>query len=352
MIIVTGAAGFIGSHVANFYKEQQRLLLVDKPAFFRERGYVKLDAPSPMDYARDVFPEERQKVIDMEYFPKVLEKLRAVPTPDEKDKTKILIPAGDKIECVIHLGACTDTGETNWEYLQRVNIDYSKTIWNWCVREQVPLIYASSAATYGNGDEGFSDLHEIAPKLKPLNLYGKSKQDFDLWVLDEVKAGRTPPNWYGLKFFNVYGPHEEHKGRMASAVLHSYKQVRDVETVTLFRSHKPGIKDGEQRRDFIFVNDLVNIIDFLRTKLPASGIYNCGTGASRTFLDLANALFSSVNKKPLIAWVDTPEKYRAAYQYYTQAEIERLRHLGFDKAFTSLEEGVRQYIEFLQKPTA
>lgn len=347
MIIVTGAAGFIGSHVANFYKEKHRLLLVDKPDFFRQRNYVKIDTPQPMDFASGRLPEERQKVIDLDYFPKVLNKI----THAEENP---LVPTGDKIDCVIHLGACTDTGETNWEYLKQINIEYSQTIWNWCTREKVPLIYASSGATYGNGEEGFSDHHEIAPRLKPLNLYGQSKQDFDLWVLNEVKAGRAPPNWHGLKFFNVYGPHEGHKGRMASSVLHSYRQVRDTGSCTLFRSHKEGIKDGEQRRDFIHVEDIVGIIEFLRLEKPTSGLFNCGTGEARTFLDMAYALFAAVDKKPKIEWMDTPERYRKAYQYFTQAEMERLRYLGFKRPFISLEEGVKKYTAWLEdndKPT-
>jgi ADP-L-glycero-D-manno-heptose 6-epimerase len=348
MIIVTGAAGFIGSHVANFYKAKQRLLLVDKPDFFRERKYVSIDQPQAMDFAADRIPEERQKIVDLEYFPKVLNKI----TADEKNP---LVPEGDRIECVIHLGACTDTGETNWDYLTKNNIEYSQTIWNWCVREKIPLIYASSGATYGDGHEGFSDHHEIAPRLKPLNLYGQSKQDFDLWALDQAKAGNAPPHWHGLKFFNVYGPHEAHKGRMASSVLHSYRQVRDGGACTLFRSHKEGIKDGEQRRDFIHVEDIVGIIEFLRLEKPMSGLFNCGTGQARTFLDMAHALFDAVEKPVKIDWMDTPERYRKAYQYFTQAEMERLRYLGFKRPFISLEEGIKKYTAWLKdndKPSA
>lgn len=349
MIIITGAAGFIGSHVANFYKKNNRVLLVDKPQFFRDRGYVDLSLPQPMDYAKDIFPEEI-KVIDYEYFPKVLQKLRANPKADDKE-SQVFVPPGEKIECVIHLGACTDTGETNWEFLKRVNIEHSQAIWEWCTRESVPLIFASSAATYGNGDQGFSDHHQIIPSLKPMNLYGQSKQDFDIWALEEARAGRTPPHWHGLKFFNVYGPHEEHKGRMASSILHSFKQVKETEKCKLFRSHKEGIKDGEQRRDFIFVDDLVAIIDFLKSKKPASGIYNCGTGEARTFLDMTKSLFASMGKKQNIEWIDTPEKYRAAYQYFTQAETERLRHIGFSQDFTSLETGVEKYVNWLNQKT-
>lgn len=352
MIILTGAAGFIGSHLAEKLKAH-RLLLVDNPGHFRARGYFQPQAPEAMDFATDRMPEERHKVVDRAYFPKVLGKLKAAtPTSAAAEKTPnaALVPPGEKIEWVIHIGACTDTGETDKNYLDQWNVDYTKSIWEWCAREGVPLIYASSAATYGNGSAGFSDEHKRIPELAPLNPYGQSKQDFDLWALDQVKAGeKTPPHWYGLKFFNVYGPQEGHKGRMASAVLHSYRSIIKTGRCPLFRSHNPSVRDGEQSRDFIHVDDIVTICEFLREKKPASGIYNCGTGRARTFLDLIKALYASLGQAPQIDWMDTPEKYRKAYQYFTQAEMQKLTAAGFDHSYLSLEEGVARYVAWLQE---
>lgn len=348
MIIVTGAAGFIGSHVAEHYKEQN-LLLVDHPPYFRERGYFQGEDLTLWDWAlgKDQKPE-RHKIVDREYFPKVLGALAPeAPKGNPQAKEHVLIPSGDKIDLVIHLGACTDTAETRKDYLAKWNVDYTKAIWNWCVKHRVPLVYASSGATYGNGTQGFSDSWETALKLEPMNAYGQSKQDFDLWAYEEMKAGRTPPHWYGLKFFNVYGPREAHKGPMASAVLHAYRHIQRTGHCRLFRSHHPKVKDGEQSRDFIHVDDIVKLVDFVAKKKPASGLYNCGTGKARTFYAMMEAIFASLGKKMQVEWIDTPEQYRKAYQYFTEADMAHMREAGYREEFLSLEDGVAQYVSWL-----
>ena len=352
MIIVTGAAGFIGSHVAKHFGDKARLLLVDKPEHFRTRRYFLADELSFKDWATgQESKEQRHKVIDREYFPKILQAVKAqAPASNAKAKEHVLIPAGEKVELVIHLGACTNTAEFRKDFLQEWNVDYSKTIWSWCSENKVPLIYASSGATYGNGEEGFSDSHEDSLHLKPMNPYGQSKQDFDLWVLDEIKAGKpTPPKWYGLKFFNVYGSQEGHKGSMASAVLHSFRHIQRTGSCKLFRSHNPKVKDGEQSRDFIHVSDIVSIIDFLAEKLPASGLYNNGTGKARTFYAMMEALFNALSKPIQVEWMETPEQYRKAYQYFTEARMEKLASVGYKKPFLSLEDGVANYVAWLLK---
>lgn len=352
MIIVTGAAGFIGSHVAKHFDNGNRLLLVDDPKHFRDRKLLALDEIGLFDWAHGQEDREtRHKILDRAYFPKILKAIRAVaPASDPKAKEHVLLPAGEKIELVIHLGACTNTAEFRKDFLQEWNVDYSKAIWNWCAENKVPLIYASSGATYGNGDEGFSDSHEAALTLHPMNPYGQSKQDFDLWVLNEIKQGKaTPPHWYGLKFFNVYGPHESHKGSMASAVLHSFRHIQRTGSCKLFRSANPKVKDGEQSRDFIHVSDIVSIIDFMAKKLPASGLYNNGTGKARTFYSMMEALFHSLDKPLQVEWMETPEQYRKAYQYFTEAEMGKLASVGYNKPFLSLEQGVAEYVAWLLK---
>ena len=348
MIIVTGAAGFIGSHVVDALGEKHRLILVDTPAFFRERAYNDLDH-TLWDWATGQdHRETRHKVIDSAYFLKVLSALRPeAPVNEPKAKERVLLPPGEKIEAIVHLGACTDTAETREDYLDQWNTEYTKSIWNWCVQHKVPLVYASSGATYGNGEEGFSDSWETALRLKPLNPYGQSKQDFDVWAHAEMKAGRTPPNWYGLKFFNVYGPREGHKGPMASAVLHSYRHILRTGTCRLFRSHNPAVKDGEQSRDFIHVQDIVKLTQFMLEKRPASGLYNCGTGKARTFYAMMEALFASLKLPMAIDWVDTPPQFRKAYQYFTEADMSHTLGAGYPAEFLSLEEGVASYVKWL-----
>lgn len=349
MIILTGAAGFIGSHVAAQLERLHSLLLVDKPDHFRDRPYLNLDEADLNDWAHgQEIKSGRHKIVDRTYFPKVLHAIHAqAPAGNPQAKEHVLIPHGQKVDWVIHLGACTNTGEMRKDFLDEWNVEYSKKIWNWCVKNQVPLIYASSGATYGNGEHGFSDSWETAEKLQPMNPYGQSKQDFDLWVREEAKAGRTPPHWYGLKFFNVYGPQESHKGRMASAVLHSFRQIQRTGSCQLFKSHNPKVKDGEQSRDFIHVHDIVALIDFFMAKKPASALYNCGTGEARTFRDLVETIFASLGKQPQIEWMETPQQFRKAYQYFTQAEMGHVKQAGYNAKFICLEDGVKQYVDWL-----
>ncbi len=246
-----------------------------------------------------------------------------------------------EVEQVIHLGARTDTTEFDKKVFDVLNVAYSQQIWKRCADHQIPLIYASSAATYGAGEFGYNDCHEIVEKLRPLNPYGVSKNEFDKWALKQEKQ---PPFWAGLKFFNVYGPNEYHKGRMASVIFHAFNQIGETGKVRLFRSHRPDFKDGEQLRDFVYVKDLAEVISFLMDKKPASGLYNLGTGRARTFLDLAKATFAALDKEPVIEFIDTPEDIRDKYQYFTEARMEKLRKAGYDKPFTSLEEGVDDYV--------
>jgi ADP-L-glycero-D-manno-heptose 6-epimerase len=353
MIIITGSAGFIGSHVADHFAQKHgaRLLLVDDPAAFRERGYFDAGSATLSDWAtgREDKPA-RHKIVDRAYFPQVLEKIGPAHVPGDKQaKENVLIPEGERIEGVIHLGACTDTAERRKDYLDQWNVEYTKTIWRWCARHGVPLVYASSGATYGGGENGFSDSWETALRLQPLNPYGQSKQDFDVWAHEEWKAGRTPPRWYGLKFFNVYGPREAHKGPMASAVLHAYRHIVRNGTCRLFKSHHSNVKDGEQSRDFIHVDDIVSLVDHFYAGQPESGLYNCGTGKARTFLSLMEAIFRALDRPFKVEWIDTPEQYRAAYQYFTEADMKRTLATGYAKPFLALEEGVAAYVRWLEK---
>jgi ADP-L-glycero-D-manno-heptose 6-epimerase len=246
-----------------------------------------------------------------------------------------------EVESVIHLGARTDTTEFDKKVFDILNVEYSQQVWERCTEYQIPLIYASSAATYGAGELGYDDRHDVVEKLRPLNPYGISKNEFDKWVLKQEKQ---PPFWAGLKFFNVYGPNEYHKGRMASVIFHAFHQIKTNGKVRLFRSHRPDFKDGEQLRDFVYVKDLTDVILFLMRRPPASGLYNLGTGRARTFLDLAKAVFAAMEKEPDIEFIDTPEDIRDKYQYFTEAKMEKLRNAGYDQPFTSLENGVNDYV--------
>ncbi len=246
-----------------------------------------------------------------------------------------------EIEQVIHLGARTDTTEFDVNIFNILNLEYSKQIWIRCAQYNIPLIYASSAATYGAGEFGYDDNHEVVEKLQPLNAYGNSKNDFDKWMLRQEKQ---PPFWAGLKFFNVYGPNEYHKGRMASVIFHAFHQIGETGKVRLFRSHRPDFKDGEQLRDFVYVKDLSDVIWFLMNNRTVSGLYNLGTGKARTFLDLAKATFAAMDKEPVIEFIDTPEDIRDKYQYFTEANMKKLRTAGYGKPFTSLETGVNDYV--------
>jgi ADP-L-glycero-D-manno-heptose 6-epimerase len=322
MIVVTGAAGFIGSNLAHrLAADGAELLLVDHrltPA--KAANFVGLRSFQFVEHDR------------------FLELLRERTTP---------------YDAIFHLGACSSTTETDADYLERNNVGYSQALWNWCSAHGTPLVYASSAATYGDGSRGFDD-HTPPEELTPLNLYGKSKNDFDRWLLSEIAAGRPqPPGWAGLKFFNVYGPRERHKVGMASVVWQAYRQIEAggadmMGTVKLFRSTDPAYPDGGQRRDFVFVEDCVDHMLWLWRNPAASGIYNSGTGTARTFLDLAKAVFAALGREPRIEFVDMPAGLAKQYQNYTQAAMTKLRGAGFAQPATTLEQGVARYVEFLR----
>jgi ADP-L-glycero-D-manno-heptose 6-epimerase len=246
------------------------------------------------------------------------------------------------VKGVYHLGARTDTTEMDYEVHRLLNLEYSKKIWKFCVMQNIPLVYASSAATYGAGEFGYKDDESLAELLVPLNPYGVSKNEFDKWAIQQAQH---PPFWAGLKFFNVYGPNEYHKGRMASVIFHAFNAIKATGKVKLFRSHNPDYKDGEQIRDFIYVQDVVQICHWLMEKQPSSGIYNTGTGKARTFKDLAKAIFTTLRIEENIEYVDTPIDIRDKYQYFTQANMSKLLLAGYDKQFYTLEDGVATYVK-------
>jgi ADP-L-glycero-D-manno-heptose 6-epimerase len=256
-----------------------------------------------------------------------------------------LMNHGKEIDCIYHLGAITDTTVMDRNLFDEYNVGASIFIWNLCVEFKIPLIYASSAATYGDGEEGFDDEKDII-KLQPLNPYGWSKQQIDVWVETQEKQ---PPFWAGLKFFNVYGYGEVHKGKMASVALQMYHQLKKEHFayIKLFKSHRPDYNDGEQKRDFIYVNDVVDVCIWLAENKPFSGIYNLGTGKARSFNDLAKAVFKSLGESEFIMYIDTPKSIRDKYQYFTEAKIQKLRLTGYDKKFHELEEGIQDYINQL-----
>ncbi|TMI86193.1 MAG: ADP-glyceromanno-heptose 6-epimerase, partial [Bacteroidetes bacterium] len=253
------------------------------------------------------------------------------------------------IKFVFHLGARTDTTEFDYSIHERLNVEYSKKIWNYCAEKNIPLVYASSAATYGAGELGYKDDHDIVDKLQPLNAYGVSKNEFDKWALRQAQD-RQPPFWAGLKFFNVYGPNEYHKHRMASVVFHCFNQIQSNGKVKLFKSHKPEFKDGEQLRDFIYVKDVAAVCYWIMEKMvngqwsAANGLYNLGTGKARTFNDLVTAIFTSLQLPPKIEYVDTPVDIRDKYQYFTEADMSKLSSAGYKNSFYSLEDGVKDYV--------
>lgn len=312
MIIVTGAAGFIGS------------CLISKLNELNFNYIVAVD---------DFSNQEKSKNLDNK---KIWHKV------DRNDFFDWLDQNYKEIEFCFHIGARTDTTEFDRLVFEKLNVSYSKKIWKKCVAYQVPLIYASSAATYGLGEQGYDDNEEEIRNLKPLNPYGDSKNEFDIWALNQEKK---PFFWAGLKFFNVYGPNEYHKGRMASVIFHAYHQIQNTGSMKLFKSHKPNYKDGEQARDFIYVKDLVDVCLFLMEHRKNSGIYNLGSGRARTFKDLVLATFNALGKEPNISFIDTPEDIRETYQYFTQANMSKLKSIGYNKEFTRLEEGVRDYVQ-------
>ena len=311
MVIVTGAAGFIGSNLVSMLNSQgiQKLVLVD--AFDNE---VKNKNLLNKDYVARIHRDDFFTWLDLNHA---------------------------KVKFIFHLGARTNTAEFDKAIFDRLNLGYSINMFKACSRFCIPLIYASSAATYGLGESGYLDDHNLVKNLKPLNPYGESKNEFDKWVLGQTE---TPPFWAGLKFFNVYGPNEYHKGRMASVIFHAFGQIRQTGRMSLFRSHKPGIPDGGQKRDFIYVKDVVSVILYLYKNRPESGIYNLGTGKARTFLDLTVKTFKALDLEPQISFIDTPEDIREKYQYFTEANMEKLRSVGYIKPFYTLEEGIDDYV--------
>ena len=312
MIIVTGAAGFIGS------------CLVSK---LNNNGYNKIIIAD--DFSKD----EKNKNFEFKSF---------VDQIDRKDLFNWLNENANKVEFIFHIGARTDTTEFDKSIFDELNLNYTKRIWQICTKKNIPLVYASSAATYGMGEFGYKDDHSLVEKLKPLNPYGESKNDFDKWALKQEKQ---PPFWAGLKFFNVYGPNEYHKGRMASVIFHAFHQINKTENMKLFRSHNPLFKDGEQMRDFVYVKDVVNVCLFLMQHKIDTGIYNLGTGKARTFLDLTKATFKAMRKSENVFFVDTPEDIRDKYQYFTEADMDKLIKAGYNIPFYSLEDGIEDYVQ-------
>ena len=252
----------------------------------------------------------------------------------------------EEIEFIFHLGARTDTAEFNRTLLTKLNTDYSKMIWKNCVSYQIPLVYASSAATYGLGEFGFDDQENLSEKLVPLNPYGDSKNKFDIWALKETKK---PFFWAGLKFFNVYGPNEYHKDRMASVVYHAFNQITITDGMKLFRSHNPKFSDGGQMRDFIYVKDVVKVMYWLMHHRKNSGLYNLGSGQARSFLDLVKAVFLAMDKDEKISFIDTPIDIRDKYQYFTEAKMDKLKGIGYPHPFTTLEAGINDYVSHYLK---
>lgn len=311
-IVVTGAAGFIASCLVEKLNREglNDLILVDdfsvesKSLNFKEKKYSqKID---------------RNEFLD--WFKK----------------------HASQVSFVYHIGARTDTTEFNRDILNELNLDYTKVIWNICVEQKIPLVYASSAATYGLGEFGYDDDETKIPQLKPLNPYGDSKNEFDIWALNQ---NQTPPYWVGFKFFNVYGPNEYHKGRMASVIFHSFNQIQEKGFVKLFRSHNPNYSDGGQLRDFVYVKDVIEVLYFTNQTKIKNGIYNLGSGQARTFLDLAKATFKALGKEDQIEFIDTPIDIRDKYQYFTEANMNKLIQQGYTQPFTSLEAGVEDYVK-------
>jgi ADP-L-glycero-D-manno-heptose 6-epimerase len=312
MIIVTGAAGFIGSGLISQLNTEgfKNIIAVD--------DFSKIEKAANLE-GKTI----KEKVERSELFSWIDQNYRDV-------------------EFIFHIGARTDTTEFDKQIFDELNVNYSKEIWNRCVEYQIPLVYASSAATYGLGELGYDDNEATISQLKPLNPYGDSKNEFDIWALAQEKK---PLFWAGLKFFNVYGPNEYHKARMASVIMHAYNQIKATDKMKLFRSHNPDYRDGEQMRDFIYVKDLIDVCIFLMHHRKNSGIYNLGSGQARTFKDLVENTFKAMDKTPDISFIDTPIDIRDKYQYFTEANMNKLRSIGYNKPFHTLEEGVADYVK-------
>ncbi len=312
MIIVTGAAGFIGSCLVSKLNQEgfNDIVIVD-----------------------DFSDSEKMKNLEGKKYSQQIHRDDFIQWLKENQRL---------VQFVFHIGARTDTTEFNKEIFDKLNLNYTKDIWKICVEFGLPLVYASSAATYGMGEFGYDDDETKIEKLKPLNPYGDSKNEFDKWALKQEKK---PYFWVGLKFFNVYGPNEFHKGRMASVIMHAFNQIQEKGIVKLFRSHNPKYKDGEQLRDFVYVTDVVEVCYFLLHHRKNSGIYNLGSGKARTFLDLVKNTFAGVDKTANIEFIDTPIDIRDKYQYFTEANMNKLKSIGYSKPFYSLEDGVKDYVE-------
>ena len=317
-IVVTGGAGFIGSNVVKSLNElgEDKIFIVDN--LDKSEKWKNLVTLNFEDYIhKDIFLDEIKKG-----------------------------SFDGSVKAIIHLGARSSTTEQDVDFLMKNNYEYTKELAKWSIKNNVRFIYASSAATYGDGSKGFSDAHETIPKLKPLNAYGFSKQIFDLWALKNKILDKI----VGLKYFNVYGPGEYHKGDMRSMVLKAYEQIKRDGKIRLFKSYKPEYKDGEQLRDFIYVKDAVDMTLFFLEKPELNGIFNIGTGQPRSWNDLARAVFSSLKMELNIEYIDMPEEIKDKYQYFTRAEMKKIKDAGYEKPLTSLEEAVKDYIlNYLEK---
>ncbi len=315
MLLVTGGAGFIGSNVLASLNEAGRTDIAVNDILGSEGKWRNL---AGRQLAEFVPPADLLRWLD-----------------------------GRKLDAVVHLGAISSTTATDADLLMETNVRLSLRLFEWCASARTPFIYASSAATYGDGHAGFSDdwSHGALKRLKPMNLYGWSKHMFDLAVVERVaRKDKLPPQWAGLKFFNVFGPNEYHKGEMMSFVAKRFDEARAGEPIRLFKSHREGFADGEQKRDFIYVDDAVAVVRWLLETPAVSGIFNVGTGKARSFRDLMTAMFAALGRKPNIEYIDMPVSIRDAYQYFTQAEIGNLRRAGFGAEFAALEDGVKRYV--------
>lgn len=311
MIVVTGALGFIGSALIG---ELIRL------------GYGQIVAVDDFSH-QDKWPN--------------LEGKSLIAKVERLELFNWLNKHASEIQIVFHIGARTKTNEFDLEVLKTLNIEYTKKMWHFCCENSIPLIYASSAATYGNGNQGFSDDPEKSSMLKPLNPYGQSKHDVDLWI---AKQTEQPPFWAGFKFFNVFGPNEYHKNRMASVVFHAFHQIKETGQMKLFKSYHPDYKDGEQRRDFVYIKDVLNVLIHFMEQRKNSGIYNLGSGQSHTFLELAEGVFKALGHIPQISYIDMPEDIRDNYQYFTEANMQRLKQAGYSNNFWDFEDAIRDYV--------
>jgi ADP-L-glycero-D-manno-heptose 6-epimerase len=311
MIVVTGAAGFVGS------------CLISRLNNDNFNHIVAVDDFSKLEKMPNLIGKNIKQKVERAEFENWLNLHHK------------------HVEFIFHIGARTDTTEFDKSIFDELNVEYSKMIWKACVKFHIPLVYASSAATYGLGELGYDDDESKISNLKPLNPYGDSKNEFDIWALNQEKK---PFFWAGLKFFNVYGPNEYHKGRMASVVFHAFNQVNSTNKIKLFRSHNPNFKDGEQLRDFIYIKDLLEVCIFFMHHRQNSGIYNLGSGTARTFLDLGKNVFKALQREENIEFIDTPIDIRDKYQYFTQANMNKLLSIGYTKGFRSLEDGVQDYV--------